>query len=441
MSIGVPLPSRNFNERETEQVEQDGRYHFQGPRMSDLSKLKRQLDATTSEKEEAALSVYQREMPPTFAMPWSLQGLPLQYHKKCRSSDRHFQATIYMCEAMFLKESFTPYKDLSLTTEVGHVWIGACPEAGSSVTIQLGNIVFVARVPVLAMVYEIITANDIDHSYVAVIFNSVDYAYSFVGRFGCEAGDIKALFHLYSHPHNKNGADFLNPPQERRDGRIVVSGGSMGLKACASFLTTHAAYQSALRQVLTDWKTADLAMKPIEYSGSSPEAPKGIQRFVATNNMLFSHTAEAINDIRPLSRIASSAIGELKRRISTVTRYFSDCPLWPPVFGTITDNFPGLWPQRIENLVFSEGQYLLTKPLVWTEENDSSVTAVKELNLGMCYDKETGVYNSALPDERGIASGFASRGRLIPNWSRRSNIPSSPSLMGQPAINQQGDQR
>ena len=202
--------------------------------------------------------------------------MPYPSYKKCRSGHRHFHVTIQMYEASWLRHHFSSYKGLSGTNEVGHIWLGICTETGTSVTIHLGNRIFIIRVPAIAIVYDVITCNEINGSFVGIVMTGFDFAQCLLGRFSeGETGKIKGVFHYYAHPTCKEGVDLMVPSMKRQYNRVQLEGGVMCLKYCGSFIKTQGMYQALLRKITMDWCTSELRdVIRGQVSGSTPNSRK-----------------------------------------------------------------------------------------------------------------------------------------------------------------------
>ena len=121
MSLLAALPSRNLTTDECQLREREGKYHFQGPRSTDFTMLIRTLDANASEKEDASQSLYLLDVQPGYMLFGDQQGLPYPEHRRCRSPHRYFHASIYMAETCMLRHHWPPYRDMSATSESGHI--------------------------------------------------------------------------------------------------------------------------------------------------------------------------------------------------------------------------------------------------------------------------------------------------------------------------------
>ena len=116
-------------------------------------------------------------------MTWRTQAWEHDKHVECRSSHRFFCTKLLACDAVILRKKMTLLEGVSPTSPVGHIWVSTCTRQGTSVNISCLNKVFNYQAPVLGNFYEIVTVNDINAFYVAVIIYTPSTTDAIIAKF------------------------------------------------------------------------------------------------------------------------------------------------------------------------------------------------------------------------------------------------------------------
>lgn len=141
-------------------------------------------------------------MRPHHLLPANLRDWTPELHKWCRTLHRFFVSTRVMLDFQFLR-FWRPYFSLTPMDEVGTVWIGVCLKKGTNIKIQLGNRFFHYRLPYLANYFEVIAANDLAASHLAIVLTTSQFAEALYLKFTLDQGFIEARCQHLMHPGSR----------------------------------------------------------------------------------------------------------------------------------------------------------------------------------------------------------------------------------------------
>ena len=122
-------------------------------------------------------------MPLSALMTWNCQAWEHDKHFACRSSHRFLSTKWLLSDAIVLKKKLTCLEGVSPASPIGRIWVSVCHAKGTAINILLLNKVFNYNAPLLANLYEVVTANDIDACYVAIIMYTPATTDAVVGKF------------------------------------------------------------------------------------------------------------------------------------------------------------------------------------------------------------------------------------------------------------------
>ena len=135
---------------------------------------------------------------------------------------------LLLVDAQVLHEKHAVFKDLGPTTEFGWVRIAVCPHQESVVQIQIADLFFRMHQRAIFTSYEVITMNDVNGAYVAVVMSTIPVAQALVAKITVsDEGGLTVFISHYNHPLQRMPADALVPitssPNAGPDGGVLLT--------------------------------------------------------------------------------------------------------------------------------------------------------------------------------------------------------------------------
>ena len=338
---------------------------------------------------------YSLVVPPGYTLPWEQQIFGYPKHKKCRSAHRYFHAPLLMMEARFLKTHFVPFKDLSIDAEVGQIWLAICPNSGTGISITLGNRTFQYTMPMIGVANQILTMSaGADVSYIVVIITGFYWAYAVIFKFSMVGYSIECNAHVYYHRKSGPGMDLGEVNKRFIEDEVLIEGGVITFKTCAGFPRLAPGSQELIREIMKDWWSIAKADEDfIRIHPTNPDNPTDTVILAERPAMSNFTTAENLEGVFPKFFKTEASWKKQWDRVNRVHKHFSECCLQPPCFVRIGEAGAGTWGSKVEALVHSEGQYLLTKKEGWSIQHDPAYRFVKSEFLHTLYRKQNGRYH------------------------------------------------
>ena len=90
---------------------------------------------------------------------------------------------LIMVECRILRDAFGYLKGLKPAMNIGSLWLGLCPQSGTSINIAVLDKVFNYTVKILANLYEATTCNNTNSFYVGILAHTSASTDAIIARF------------------------------------------------------------------------------------------------------------------------------------------------------------------------------------------------------------------------------------------------------------------
>ena len=153
---------------------------------------------------------------------------------------RYMVTKLIMAECRILRDAFGYLKGLKPAMNIGSLWLGLCPQGGTSINIAVLDKVFNYTVKILANLYEVITCNDTNSFYVGILAHTSATTDAIVARFWANEGKIQGGFRHYVHPGDPEDVDKMAVQSwEGPNGSTYLDGGVEFSHIAGSFTVVH----------------------------------------------------------------------------------------------------------------------------------------------------------------------------------------------------------
>ena len=182
MAAVAPIIAKALTDAEKQEIANLGFYHMEAPNLSTLNCLMMPPLAADAVITKARATHYQARAYATHLLPWKMQAFRPTIHRVCRTAHRHLMTLLLLVDAQSLHAKHAVFKDLGPTAEVGWVRIALCPHHEAVVQIQIADLFFKMVQRAIFTSYEVITLNDLNGAYVAVVMSSVPVAQALIAK-------------------------------------------------------------------------------------------------------------------------------------------------------------------------------------------------------------------------------------------------------------------
>ena len=351
-----------------------GFYHFEDTKPSMMEALSSRRPLSTIGPIEASRKKpYRAATPYPLLMTWDTQAWPYNQHQRCRSRHRFLVTPIIMAEAQVLRKNYTFLKGYAPEDSVGNIWVALCPTKGTSINITVLNQVFNYKAKILGNLYEVITTNDANSFYVAILVHTSSSTDAIVAKFWVQGIEVLGGFYHFVDPTNRPKLNKLRIIEGAdSEGTIYKDGGTEMVHIPGSFSSLpNFTPIVRLDEIINKWDDAilDYRKQKSWTQNLSYHSREHETRWLTKEQMVLKWKGERA-EVKVITSCLPSAARCLKAA-SKVDKYLSDTPYYSEPFFT-TPPSRGMFPLHVETMVYYCRSHLFYNKRQWSLTNDKN---------------------------------------------------------------------
>ena len=373
-------------------LEAAGVYHLEDTRTDMIQRLQQAPIASDRAIQSSRRAPYISALPIGAAMTWTTQAWIFQDHRRCLGGHRFALTKLILADAQILLQECPFLKKLLPTAGIGNIWVSACPLAGTMVNIVILNKVFSYGARVLGNLCEVITCNDVNAFYIAVMVHSPASTDAIVGKFSGLNNEVFGGFKHYVKPGTQRGLDKLKIFSGLTiKGEHIADGGMEVTHVSGSFPNRTPIAMKLLMEVVNSWdhfttKYGDQVVTYMRFDGDRSRTRK---HFLGEKEMKFQGTAEDIYKRYPCGfNLEPNCIDDLER----VSKYLSDTPYLPEPFFAPMAQRAEIFTKKVELMVCHYTKYGFFDHQGWGIDNDWGYQYARDHNLHQLYHRTYGIW-------------------------------------------------